>query len=115
MKPDKNEKVLRRIFGIFCSILLVTFLTLYLSQATGYYEYTAHKKVVFTNEQIKKFEQDIADGKDVRMEDYLKNAEKNYSNKLSKFGYGLSNMMSKQVRGLLEKTFQKLNDWMKEE
>lgn len=114
MKENKKEKNLRSIFGIFFSILLVTFLTLYLSQATGYYEYTAHKKVVFTNEQIKQFEQDIQDGKDVRMEDYLKNMEKDYSNKISKLGYHLSNTISDYVRDLLEATFKKLNTWMEE-
>lgn len=114
MKPSKNEKKLRNIFGIISCILLITFITLYISQATGYYEYTAHKKVVFTNEQIKQFEKDIQDGKDVRMEDYLKNGTKDYSNKVSRFGYQLSSTLGDYVRTILENTFKTINKWIEE-
>lgn len=114
MKPSKKEAKLRNFFGITCCILLITFLTLYISQATGYYEYTAHKKTVFTNEQIKQFEKDIQDGKDVRMEDYLKNETKDYSNKVSRFGYELSSTLGKYVRSILENTFKTIDQWIQE-
>lgn len=114
MKPNKREKNLRSFFGITFSILFITFLTLYVSQATGYYEYTAHKKVVFTNDQIKKFEQDVLEGKDVHMEDYLENQTKNYSNKISKLGYHLSTTLKDYVRKFLEQTFKTINKWIEE-
>lgn len=114
MKPSKMEMNLRNVFGSLCLILFITFITLYISQATGYYEYTAHKKVVFTNEQIKQFEQDVIDGKDVHMEDYLENQTKTYSNKISKLGYHLSDALSETVKTFLERTFKTINKWIEE-
>lgn len=114
MKLSKTEKNLRHFFGTVSFILFITFITLYISQATGYYEYTAHKKVTFTNEQIKQFEQDILDGKDVHMEDYLANQTKTYSNKISKLGYHLSTTLSDSVKNFLESTFKTINKWIEE-
>ena len=65
----------------FCFMLsLLTFLALYFSQATGYYDYKEHKKVILTSEQIKKFEEDVANGKNLDIEEYLTNTDKNYQN-----------------------------------
>lgn len=112
MKKEDKEKLAKKIFRFLFLILLMTFFTLYLSQATGYYEFTEHKKVVFTNEQIKKFEQDVAEGKNVQIEDYLENQNKNYDNKVSKFGLQLSTMIGKYVKQGLEGTFNAINKWM---
>ena len=114
MKKEDKEKIARKIVTYLFITLLMTFVTLYISQATGYYEYTEHKKMVFTNEQIKKFEQDVADGKDVRIEDYLENQTKDYNNKVSKFGYQLSNTLGKYVKNGLAKTFEVISQWMEE-
>ena len=58
MKPEK-------IFKSVLMILFIIFISLYISQSSGYYEYEQYKKVELTKEQIKKFEQDIKDGKKV--------------------------------------------------
>ena len=112
MKKEDKEKLFKKIFSFVFLILLMTFLTLYLSQATGYYEFTEHKRVVFTNEQIKQFEKDVAEGKDVRVEDYLENQNKNYDNKVSRFGFQLSTTIGKYVKQGLEGTFKAINKWM---
>ena len=109
-----KEKRLRGVFGFFLISLLITFLTLYLFEATGYYQYAAHKKVVYTSEQIKQFEKDLKEGKDVRMEDYLDGQNKDYGNKLSKFGYHISTSISHHVKNFLQATFQMIYEWIKE-
>lgn len=48
----KKTKVLNVIFKYLFLMSFITFLTIYLSQATGYYEYRQYKKKELTEEQI---------------------------------------------------------------
>ena len=48
MKIEEREKIYGRIFKYIFLLLLITFLTLYFSQVTGYSEFNQHKKVVYT-------------------------------------------------------------------
>ena len=91
MKREDKIKIYKKIFKFCFWCFFITFLTLYLSQATGYYEYQQHKKVTFTNEQIEKFEKDVIAGKNVDIESYLEDTTKSYNNKTSKLGYTISN------------------------
>ena len=52
MKQDNKKKMINKIAGWFVFILFITFVTLYISQATGYYEYEQARKTAFTKEQI---------------------------------------------------------------
>lgn len=87
MKKKKNTKV----FWFILICLFVVYIGLYISNETGYYESKMNNKVKLTNEAIQKFEKDIADGKDVTMEDYLVRESYDYSNKASKAGLKFSN------------------------
>ena len=111
-KKEKKEAHFRSFFLFLFTILLVIFFTLTIFEATGYYEFSAHKKVSLTNEQIKKFEQDIAEGRDVRMEDYLEYQNKNYSNKLSKLGYHFSSGVAEIVKNVIRETVGRINQWV---
>ncbi len=114
MKREDKIKIYKKIFKFCFWCCFITFLTLYLSQATGYYEYEQHKKVSFTNEQIKKFEEDVASGKNVDLDSYLVEKEKNYSNKTSKLGYNISKTIGKYVKDGLDNTFNLINKAMEE-
>ena len=109
MKKEDKIKLYNNSFKMIFIALLITFITLYLSQATGYYEYELHKKVVLTEEKIKQFEEDVADGKNISIENYLESTSKNYSNKASTTGYYLSSNIGKYVRIGIEETFKMLN------
>lgn len=106
----EKKKLLNKIFKRVFLAILIAFTAIYVSQATGYFEYEQHKNVVLTNEQIKKFEQDVKDGKDVDALSYLKEEGKDYSSKLSRFGLKLSENLSKMVKNFMDKTFKVLND-----
>ncbi len=110
----EKKKVLNKIFKRIFFAILIAFTAIYISQATGYYEYEQHKSIVLTNEQIKRFESDIKDGKDVDALSYLKEEEKDYSSKISNFGLKLSDNLSKLVKNFLDKTFKVLNDMFTE-
>ena len=76
---DKKYRVFRWIFLFF----FVIFLTLYFSQLTGYYEFKNYQKMTLTEEQIVQFEQDIKDGKEVDIKNYVVDTKKDYQKTIS--------------------------------
>ena len=102
----KKTKIFKFIF-VMC---FVSYLTFYIAGQTGYYEYNARKKMTFTKEQIEKFEQDVKEGKNIDMEEYLKNTDKNYQNKISKATLSLSENISKITRKGINVIFSKIGN-----
>lgn len=109
MKAEDRKKICKKIFRFIFTCLLIIYITLYLSQAAGYYEYKTRERVVLTEKQIKKFEQDVADGKDISIEDYFDKNETNYSNKTSKLGLDISKSLGNFVKKGIDETFNLLN------
>lgn len=70
-------------FKLLFGIIFISFLISYIIGESGYYEYNLRNKSVMTKEAMEKFEDDLKDGKDVRMEDYVVNTTKNYTSKLT--------------------------------
>ena len=114
MKKEDKIKLYQKVFRFFFTIFLIAFLTLYLSQATGYYEFEQHKATTFTKEQIKQFEKDVAAGKNIDMKQYLKNSNKDYSNHMSDLGYQLSSGVGNVVKTGIEGVFGALNKMVEE-
>jgi len=94
----KNIKLRTKVFRITFIILFAVYLTVYISNKYGYYEYKKHEQVTLTNEQIKKFEQDVKDGKEIDIENYVSSVNKNYQTKLSQMGLNLSNGLSSIIK-----------------
>ena len=82
------EKV-KKGLGFIPILILLMFVGLYLVYENGYYDIVFRDKIMLTNEQIEKFEQDVIDGKDVTIEDYVEE-RKDYSNKISKASLSIS-------------------------
>ena len=74
------------LFGIF--------LVLYLTQATGYYEYKTNQKTTLTNSAIKQFEKDVKEGKNIDINNYKKE-EKSNKNKISDVTLNISKNLEK--------------------
>ncbi len=89
MKKE-HKKLIYKIAKRLFLIIFIGFTALYFSQATGYYEYYLHEKVVLNEDKIKKFEQDIKDGKNIDIEDYISEEKNDYSNQVSSLGLSLS-------------------------
>lgn len=94
----KKTKLPTKIFGITITVLFAIFLTIFISNKYGYYEYRTRKQVVLTEEQIKRFESDIKEGKNVTAEDYLTDTNINYQTKFSKLGLNISNILAGTVK-----------------
>lgn len=112
MKPEEKKKWASKIFWKMFLALFIAFFSLYVSEATGYYEFEQHKKVTLTQEKIKQFEQDVADGKEVDIKDYMGEKEMDYQTKISQAGLKISESIGKYVQGGLETTFEFLNQIM---
>lgn len=104
-----KKKWLNRIFKYLFVLSFIAFLTLYLSQATGYYEYENHQKATLTEEQIKQFEEDVKNGKNIKIEDYVEKTHVDYSNKASSMGNKVSDTINRSVKTGIEKIFGALN------
>lgn len=92
-------------------ILFFFFLIFYFMQINGYNEYAQNRKNMLTEEQIKRYEEDIEAGRDVSIYDYLEN-EKNYDNLFSKAGLSVSNFVSDTFQKSMSAIFKMLEGAM---
>ena len=89
-------------------IIIILFIGLYLIYQNGYYEKVTRDKIMLTNEQIEKFEQDIVDGKDVSLEKYVDNS-KNYTTKVGNISLKVSNKVEKGLNKVIKFIFNKIS------
>lgn len=102
---------------VFITILLtflVFFGLLLFAQSQGYYQSKNEKAKVLTENQIKKFEQDIKEGKNIDVEKYILYEEKDYTNNVTnnvyKVSLKLENFMDKAVKLVFNKTGNLVSD-----
>ncbi len=74
-----NKKIFKLLFGF----VFIVFLISYVISESGYYEYNLRNKSVMTKEAMRRFEEDLEKGKDVRMEDYVVDTTRNYTSRLT--------------------------------
>ncbi len=99
-----------KIAGTTIIILFILFFALFISQSTGYYDYEAYKKTALTKEQIKKFEEDVKNGKNVSVKDYLSDTIKDYGNNVSDVGLSVSKNIEKYSKKTIEAIFGALSN-----
>lgn len=102
------------IFRIILLVLFILFAGVYLVGNSGYYDYDVTAKTRLTEEQIKKFEEDIKNGEAIDVDSYLELNEKNYDNKISKTTLDVSKKISTTFDKAITFIFEKLNDAMME-
>lgn len=87
-KKNKGAERFRKVL-IFLSIV---FICLYSISLNGYNN-KEYKKTLYTEEQIRRFESDVMNGKKIDINDYLNYDDIDYSNKYSKWGEKLSKVI----------------------
>lgn len=92
MKPKKTNW-----FMMLLKISVVCFLIVYFLLENGYYENKKARQVAFTEESIRKFEEDVRQNKIIDISNYKIEEEKNYSNKISRFGQKLTDKAGKVI------------------
>lgn len=93
----------------FCIVLLVFFFGLILASTNGYYEGQLARKTTLTSEAINRFEQDVKDGKNIDINNYLEDTNHNYNNRFSNTGKLISNKISTLITKGTKKLFKLIN------
>ena len=78
-------------FSRILLLLFIMFLCLYAISSTGYLQRLNQNKALFTEEQIKRFEEDVENGNYVDINDYIVPEIVDYSNSSSNLGEKISN------------------------
>ena len=90
-------------------ILFLTFIVVYSIGESGYYEYKLSNKKNLTEEQIKKFENDVKEGKDIDIKKYLIDNRVDYTNNLSRVTYKISDKANRILKKGIESVFKYIN------
>ena len=103
----KSSNLFKMIGGIF----IILFISLYITQMSGYYQYNESRKSTLTKDAIERFEKDVRDGKEIIAKNYLAE-ENNYSNRISKLGMKISSTIEKGFNKTMNVIFNELNEAM---
>lgn len=85
----KKPNWFMRILGV----LFLLYISISIAMETGYYEAKLNEKTMLTEESIKKFEQDVREGKQVDINDYVVEKNRDFSNGATKVGVFLSSII----------------------
>lgn len=88
---NDNKKKGSTLFNRILLLLFIMFLCLYAISSTGYLQRLNQNRALFTEEQIKRFEEDVENGNYVDINDYIVPENIDYSNTSSRFGEKVSN------------------------
>lgn len=103
----------KKFFKLLGILLVITFLFSYFIEISGYYEYNLQNKKNLTEEQIKQFEKDVKAGRNIDLDDYLKDNQVDYSNKLTRTTSEASIKLNQYLKDLLSNTFKMLERFVK--
>lgn len=106
MKPKKILK--------FISVItILIFLFSYFLENSGYYEYNLQTKKNLTEEQIKQFEKDLQEGKNINIKNYLETNTKDYSNNLTRTTSNTTLKLNKYLKQFLTEGFDIIGKFIK--
>ncbi len=106
-----EEKPLQvRIFKLIMTILVIIYLGLFIANNTGYYSFSLRNRKELTDEQIKKFEEDVKNGVEIDINDYLNMETISYQNNISSLGYNLSSTLENLIKTGVYKIFDFFSD-----
>lgn len=95
----------KKIIKFISLIIILAFLFSYIIEKSGYYEYNLQNKKNLTEDEIKQFEKDVKEGKNIDINDYLKDNTIDYSNKLTKTTSEVSLKLNKYLTKAINNTF----------
>lgn len=105
----KNKKM----WKFFVALLIMIFLCSYFIELSGYYEYNLQGKKNLTEAQIQQFEQDVKEGKNIDINEYLKENKIDYSNQLTRTTSEASIKLNDYLKNILSNTFKILERFVK--
>lgn len=97
------------VFKVILLLLFLMFLALYYSANTGLIDYQAKNKMELTEEQIKKFENDVKNNVEIDLEEYVVDYEKEYDNNISKTTMSISKTIGETIQNTLDFLFKNID------
>ena len=82
-------------------LVILSFFTLYFVSSTNLYEYKMEKKKTLTEDSIKKFEEDVKNGVQIDINDYIIK-DKNYDNKFTTVNREIANYVGKGFESIIK-------------
>ena len=101
-------------FYIILLVLFIMFLGLYVSSSSGVIDYSSRHKKVLTDKNIKEFEEDIKNNKEIDIKKYSYDDTDKYDNSISKTTLKVSSFLGSTVKSILDFTFGKLEKLVNE-
>ena len=99
---------MKRVIKLIPILLIVLFLALFYSYQNGYYEKYTRDKINLTNQKIEEFENDILEGKDITLSDYIED-EKKYETKTGSVSLKVSNKVENIISKGIKFVFRKIS------
>ena len=93
MKMKKQKK--HNPFFTILFILFIVYVSLTIASFSGYYENEVNKEVTLTEENIKKFEEDVKNNKNIDLNNYISDNNKDYRGFASNMGDNFSLFVEK--------------------
>lgn len=95
----------QKLFRFILFLVLFIFLCSYFIEMGGYYEYHLSHRRDLTKEQIKQFESDVQEGKNIDLHNYLQESRVDYSNELTKKTSEVSLRINEYLITVINNTF----------
>ena len=105
---------MEKFYKLILIFVIGIFLLLFFSSSNGYYEYELNKKTNLTQDAILRFEEDIKNGKEIDINEYVVNDNKDYSNKFTKSGLKLSTNINKIFSESVKLLFESIGNFVDE-
>ncbi|MBR1385635.1 MAG: hypothetical protein IJ568_02260 [Bacilli bacterium] len=97
----------KKISKVLMASLLIVFVIMYYFGG-NIYDYKIIEKKNLTEEQIKKFEIDVKEGKEIDIEEYVVK-DRNYSNKVTRLNTKISNIIETGFKKIFEYFLKNVN------
>ena len=90
-------------------LIFLFFLFTYIIGSSGFYEYKLNEKKILTEEKIEQFENDLNNGVNIDINNYIEDGNKNYDNIFTKINRDISNYINKGFEVTFEYLFRYIN------
>ena len=104
---------MKKLFKISLIVVLLIYIGLYFSYKNGYYEKKNQENMLFTEEKIKEYENDLKNGVDVSKKNYLDIKEK-YDNGYTRLSLKISNHIERLFDRTIKYIFKKIGNTINE-
>lgn len=102
-KKKKTNKGL-----VLLGVLFILYLIVLYAKGSGKFDYKEYNKMIITKEAMNRFEEDVKNGVDLSINEYINSYQKDYSNTITKIGAKIGEETKKAMTTTFPKIFKVL-------